>query len=49
MGEIYRAEYLSPVDMTQRQLQPFVRLKYGGIHKDTLDCDTAKSSNPEFN
>lgn len=35
MVEVYRAEYLSPVDVTERNLNPFVRIKYGGLHQET--------------
>ena len=47
MAEIYRAEYLSPINFTNRQLDPYVRIKYGGIYKDTVKV--TKNSNPEFN
>lgn len=47
MAEIYRAEFLSPVNLTTRNVDPIVRVKYGGIYKDTNKIND--TSNPEFN
>lgn len=50
MAEVYRAESLIPVDIQQRQLEPYVRIKYGGLHKDTtIMKEQTNNSNPEFN
>ena len=36
MAEIYRAEFLTPINITKRTLDPFIRIKYGGIGKETV-------------
>lgn len=47
MAEIYRAEFLSPIGVFSRKLDPYVRVKYGGIEKQTKKIED--TSNPEFN
>ena len=47
MAEIYKAEFLSPINMTTRSVDPYVRIKYGGMQEETQKIKD--NSNPEFN
>ena len=33
IAEIYRAEYLSPINFANWSVDPYVWIKYGGLHK----------------
>lgn len=47
MAEIYKAEFLSPLGLFSRKLDPYVVVKYGGMSKQTKKIED--TSNPEFN
>ena len=47
MAEIYKAEFLTPVGVLSRKLDPYINIKYGGMSKQTKKL--RDTSNPEFN
>ena len=47
VSEVYRAEYIAPVNIGSRHVNPYVKVKYGGIEKATKKLEN--TSNPDFN
>ena len=47
IAEVFRAEHIISSNITTRNLNPYVRVKYGGIFKETKQLKD--TSNPDFN
>lgn len=47
IAEVYRAEYIAPIALGSRYVNPYVKVKYGGIEKSTKRL--SNTANPDFN